>query len=51
MKKILVIFLFFLNFAQAEWIEVTEKHKHLGDVSVNKSCDIAIAKAQKKAIR
>ena len=50
MKKILVIILLFFNIAQAEWIEVTEKHKHLGDVSVNKSCSIATTKAQKKAL-
>ena len=50
MKKILVIILLFFNIAQAEWIEVTEKQKHLGDVSVNKSCSIATTKAQKKAL-
>lgn len=51
MKKILILILLFIFPANAEWIEVTEKHKHLGNFSVNESCNIAIEKAQKKALR
>jgi len=51
MKKILILILLFIFPANAEWVEVTEKHKHLGNFSVNESCNIAIEKAQKKALR
>lgn len=50
MKKILILILLFIFPANAEWIEVTEKHKHLGNFSVNESCNIAIEKAQKKLL-
>ena len=51
MKKLLIFILFFSFSANAEWIEVSEKHKHLGNFSANESCKIAIEKAQKKALR
>jgi len=51
MKKILILILLFIFPANAEWVEVSEKHKHLGNFSVNESCNIAIEKAQKKALR
>jgi hypothetical protein len=51
MKKLLILILFFSLSANAEWVEVSEKHKHLGNFSVNESCNIATEKAKKKALR
>ena len=52
MIRITILILLVLSIpVNAEWVEVTEKHKHLGNFSVNESCNIAIEKAQKKALR
>ena len=51
MKKILILILLFIFPANAEWVEVSEKHIHLGNFSVNESCKIATTKAQQKALR
>ena len=50
MKKLLILILLFTFPANAEWITVSEKHRHLGNFSVNESCKIAIEKAKKKAL-
>jgi len=50
MKKLLILILLFSFQVNAEWIEVSEKHKHLGNFSVNESCNIALEKAKKKLL-
>lgn len=50
MKKILIIFLLFSFPVFGEIVTVSEKHRHLGDVSLIDSCEIATNKAKKKAI-
>lgn len=48
--SIVVFFIFFSFPTFGEIVSVSEKHRHLGDYSVNDSCDIALNKAKKKAI-
>ncbi len=50
MKKILFLILLISFPVFAEIVTVSDKHRHLGEYSVNDSCDIAINKAKKKAI-
>ena len=50
MNKFILIFLILSFPANAEWIKVTGKHKHLGKYSPIESCKIATEKAKKKAI-
>ena len=52
MIRITILILLVLSIpANAEWIEVSEKHKHLGNFSVNESCNIALEKAKKKLLQ
>ena len=50
MKKILFLLIFLIVPANAEIVTSTGKHKHLGEISANESCKIAIARAKKNAI-
>lgn len=50
MKILIILFLILSLPVKAEWITVSDKHKHLGGVSVKESCKIAADKARKKAI-
>ena len=51
MIRITILILLVLSIpANATWIEVSDKHIHLGNFSVNESCRIATEKAKKKAI-
>ena len=50
MKKLIILFIILSLPVKAEWITVSDKHKHLGGISVKESCKIATDKARKKAI-
>ena len=50
MKKILFLLIFLTIPVNAEIVTSTGKHKHLGEISANDSCKIAIEKAKKNAI-